>query len=305
MKYIYGPIPSRRLGKSLGVSPIPKKACNYACVYCQLGRTDKMTNVRKEYYPVEEILSELEEVLKTDVEFDAVSVVGEGEPTLYSDLEKLIDGIRRLTDKPVTVITNGALLDDPDVLRALFKADIVLPSLDAYDEETFRKINRPHGRLDFNRALEGLIDFSHKFPGQLWLEIMLIKDINDDEESLYKFRKLLKRIRYDHLYLNTPVRPPAESWVAPSTPERLEAAVKLLGGTAIGYLSPDPYQSGIADDYEAILSIIRRHPMNQHEVEDFLKKRKCPDPEVIFRRLHNDERLERIKYKGFVTFRLK
>lgn len=305
MKYIYGPIPSRRLGKSLGVSPIPKKACNYACVYCQLGRTDKMTNVRKEYYPVEEILSELEEVLKTDVEFDAVSVVGEGEPTLYSDLEKLIDGIRRLTDKPVTVITNGALLDDPDVLRALFKADIVLPSLDAYDEETFRKINRPHGRLDFNRALEGLIDFSHKFPGQLWLEIMLIKDINDDEESLYKFRKLLKRIRYDHLYLNTPVRPPAESWVAPSTPERLEAAVKLLGGTAIGYLSPDPYQSGIADDYEAILSIIRRHPMNQHEVEDFLKKRKCPDPEAIFRRLHNDERLERIKYKGFVTFRLK
>lgn len=304
MKHVYGPIPSRRLGKSLGVSPVPKKACNYACVYCQLGRTSRMTNARKSFYPVEEILSELKGVLNARVEIDVVSIVGEGEPTLYADLDELIAGIRGLTDKPVAVITNGALLGDEEVRRVLQKADIVLPSLDAYDEESFRKINRPHGSLDFERMFASLVAFSRSYGGQLWLEIMLMRGINDDSESLRKFRQLLNKIRYDRLYLNTPVRPPAEAWIQPSSPERLEEAGRVLGGMAIGYLSADSYHSEIVDDYEAVLSLIRRHPLNQHEVESFIKSRKG-NPEAVFRQLNADESVEKLEYKGYMTYRLK
>lgn len=288
----------------MGVSPVPKKACNYACVYCQLGRTSRMTNARKSFYPVEEILSELKAVLNARVEIDVVSIVGEGEPTLYADLDELLAGIRGLTDKPVAVITNGALLGDEEVRRVLQKADIVLPSLDAYDEESFRKINRPHGSLDFERMFASLVAFSRSYGGQLWLEIMLMRGINDDSESLRKFRQLLNKIRYDRLYLNTPVRPPAEAWIQPSSPERLEEAGRVLGGTAIGYLSADSYHSEIVDDYEAVLSLIRRHPLNQYEVESFIKSRKG-NPEAVFRQLNADESVEKLEYKGYMTYRLK
>jgi len=143
MKYVYGPVPSRRLGISLGISPIPKKTCNYSCIYCQLGRTDIMTNTRKMFFPVQKIMSEFNEVLKKRIFFDVITIVGEGEPTLYLGLGELISEIKGKTDKPVALITNGALLYDRDLRREAAKADIVLPTLDAYDEASFRKINRP------------------------------------------------------------------------------------------------------------------------------------------------------------------
>ena len=140
LKYIFGPVPSRRLGKSLGISPIPRKTCNYSCIYCQLGRTDKMTGERKEFFPLKDIINEFKEYLKESFDFDVITIVGEGEPTLYSKLGELIKEVKKITDKPVAVITNGALLSSKEVRDELMNADIVLPSIDGYNEETAKKL---------------------------------------------------------------------------------------------------------------------------------------------------------------------
>ena len=184
LKYIFGPVPSRRLGKSLGISPIPRKTCNYSCIYCQLGRTDKMTGERKEFFPLKDIINEFKEYLKESFDFDVVTIVGEGEPTLYSKLGELIKEVKKITDKPVAVITNGALLSSKEVRDELMNADIVLPSIDGYNEETAKKIDRPLGTIHFKDELEGLIEFSKEYKGQLLLEIMLISEINCDKNQL-------------------------------------------------------------------------------------------------------------------------
>ncbi len=304
MKYIYGPVPSRRLGISLGVSPIPKKTCNYSCIYCQLGRTDHMTNTRKMFFPVEDILAEFDEFLESKVKFDVVTIVGEGEPTLYLGLGELIREIQKRTDKPVAVITNGALFYDPDLRRELYDADIVLPTLDAYDEASFRKISRPHGTITFDMVDEGLKEFSKEYKGQFWIELMLMEGINDDDESLKKYSEALKKLRYDKLYINTPVRPPAESYVKALSHKKMNHVVDVLGGISIDLLESEGFRSEIKDDYEAIMSIIKRHPMNQYEIEGFLASRGSNIAEVLDR-LEKDSKVASISYKGYVTYRLK
>ncbi|MBO8158442.1 hypothetical protein [Thermosyntropha sp.] len=213
--------------------------------------------------------------------------------------------IHKRTDKPVAVITNGSLLYDPQVQAELSNADIVLPTLDAYDEVSFKKINRPHGSLKFLEVIKGLEDFSNKYKGQLWLETMLVKGINDDDESLKRFLEILNTIKYEKLYLNTPVRPPAEPDVRAVDHERMEYAAKFLGGISIDLLESQGFYSEIEDDYEAIFSIIRRHPMNQFEIESFLKARGKIDNQWIFSKLKNDNAVTVINYKGYDTYRLK
>lgn len=305
MKYIFGPVPSRRLGNSLGISPIPRKTCNYSCIYCQLGRTDKMIGDRREFFKLEEIIKEFKIYLKDPDKFDIITIVGEGEPTLYSKLGDLIKEIKSFTDKPVAVITNGALLHDSKVREELYEADIVLPSLDGYSQEIVKKIDRPLGYIQFEDELNGLIKFSHEYKGQLWLEIMLIDGINCDKKSIVSFKELLKKIKYDRLYLNTPVRPPAENYVKTVSQEDMEYAVHELGGISIDMLSSGSFFSEIADSYEAILSIIRRHPMNQFEVESFMNSRSEENIKNIFIKLENDSKINVIDYKGIKTYRLK
>lgn len=305
MKYVYGSVPSRRLGLSLGVSPIPEKTCNYSCIYCQLGRTPILNNTREMFFPVEDIIKEFEQTIANIPAFDIVTIVGEGEPTLYLGLGDLISEIKKRIEKPVAVITNGALLHDEKVRSELNKADIVLPSMDACDEDTFRRINRAHGTLDYQEVYEGLKIFSNEYKGQLWLEIMLIEGINDDEESLNKYAELLKDIKYDRLYLNTPIRPPAESHVKTVDSEKMLNAVEKLGGISIDLLKSLGFHSEIKDDYEAVLSIIRRHPMNQFEIEEFLKSRNCTEIDKVLNNLENNQKIDVINYKGFTTFRFK
>lgn len=304
-RYIYGPVPSRRLGISLGVSPIPKKTCNYSCIYCQLGRTDKMVYSREMYVRLVDILDEFEKTKDKVRDFDAVTIVGEGEPTLYLGLGKLIRGLKDRTDKPVAVITNGALLFDPDVREELMAADIVLPSADAWDEESFRKINRPIGLLNYREVRSGLMEFSKNYEGQLWLEIMLMKGINDSEETLQMYRELLKEIRYDRLYINTPVRPPSEDFVRYLDREDMERAEEILGGTSIDLLVSEGFQSIVEDDLEAVVGIIKRHPMNRFEVEGFLAKRGTVGSGPLLETLGSDARVETLRYKGIDTYRLK
>ena len=305
LKYIFGPVPSRRLGKSLGISPIPRKTCNYSCIYCQLGRTDKMIGERKEFFPLKDIINEFKDYLKESFDFDVVTIVGEGEPTLYSKLGELIKEVKKITDKPVAVITNGALLSSKEVRDELMNADILLPSIDGYNEDTAKKIDRPLGTIHFKDELEGLIEFSKEYKGQLLLEIMLISGINCDKNSIEHFKEILKKIKYDRVYLNTPVRPPAESFVKVISQEEMKYAVKELGGISIDMLSSGEFFSEIKDSYEAILNIIRRHPMNQFEINSFLESRKEKLEYNIFEKLESDEKINCILYKGIKTYRLK
>jgi wyosine [tRNA(Phe)-imidazoG37] synthetase (radical SAM superfamily) len=303
-KYIYGPVPSRRLGLSLGISPIPQKHCNYSCIYCQLGRTINLTNKREEYFELGDIIKEFKEYLKEELEFDVVTIVGEGEPTLYLRLGELIIELKKLTDKPIAVVTNGALLYDEELRRELMGADIVLPSLDAADEESFRKINRPYKKIEFEKMLEGFRIFSKDFKGQLWLETMLIKDVNDDTKSLLKLKKILDTIQYDRLYINSPVRPPAETFVEEPLSKNIEKAVDILGGISINQLVSEGFYSEVEDDYNAIISIIKRHPMNQFEIKSFLNFRGCEDISGVFERLKSDKGVDIINYKNYKTYRL-
>ena len=305
LKYVYGPIPSRRLGRSLGVSPIPKKTCNYSCIYCQLGRTNKMTNTRQEFFKLEDIVAEFKEYLKNSDAFDVVTVVGEGEPTLYSRLGELVKTLKSLTTKPVAVITNGALLNDKQVQKDLMEADIVLPSINAYNEELSKKIDRPYGLIKYNEILEGLIEFSHLYKGELWLEIMLLDGMNDDKNSIDEFKKILKKIKYSRVYLNTPVRPPAESYVNMVSKENMKYAVEQLHGISIDMLSSGSFYSEIDDHHEAVLSLCKRHPMNQFELRSFLASRNVENIEELIQEIENDEKINIIDYKGIKTYRLK
>ncbi len=304
-QFVYGPVPSRRMGLSLGISPIPKKVCNYSCVYCQLGRTRGMTNERRSFYQVEALVKEFRDYIKKGGVFDIVTLVGEGEPTLFADIHNLIKELKKNTAKPIAVITNGALLYEEEVKAGLKEADLVLPSLDAYDEETFRKINRPYGTIRFKDVFRGLKEFSHEYEGELWIETMLVKGINDSEEGLQKIKELLAEVSYDRLFINSPVRPPAEKWVEQSSEATMRKAGELLGGTLINVLASEGFASRVEDHYEAVLSIIGRHPMNQHEVRSFLNSRSCDNIEEIFKSLAQDDGVETVDYKGYKTFRLK
>lgn len=304
-KYIYGPVPSRRMGSSLGISPIPEKTCNYSCVYCQLGRTNKMTNEKKEFFPLEDIVSEMQEYKTNNTDIDVVTIVGEGEPTLYSRLGELIKETSKIFNKPVAVITNGALLYDENTRTALCKADIVLPSIDAYNNEIFRKVDRPIGTLDFKKISEGLISFSKQFQGELMLEIMLLDGINNSKNDIKNFKEYISKINYDKLYINTPVRPPAESNISVASEESIKYAVEELNGISIDMLASGNFYSDIDNPFDAVMSIISRHPMSEFELDSFLNSRNLSSTEKnnLYSLLEKTSKVNVINYKGYKTYR--
>lgn len=282
MKYVFGPVPSRRLGQSLGIDPIPQKTCNWNCVYCQLGRSTPMTNERREYIPCEAILAEVDEALCSHVpgEIDWVTFVGSGEPTLHSGLGEMIRGVKAQTSIPVAVITNGALAYLPEVRADLSLADVVLPTLDAGSEGLYRKINRPWPELTFERLINGLLAFRAEYKGMFWVEVMLVRGLNDGETALRELASVLDRIKPDQVHLSLPVRPPAENWVQPADEEGLLRAQVILGEVA-QVLSPAQGEfdlRGCEDVGEAILSTIMRHPMREDEL--FASLQRWPDEEV-------------------------
>ena len=259
---IYGPIPSRRLGKSLGISPIPKKTCNYGCVYCMLDKITNMINTPQMFYPVATIIDQLKNVLETGIEVDVISIVGDGEPTLYAGLGELIDEIRIVTTKPIALITNGATLDNPDVYQACLKTDIILPSVNGYDVTTFKKINRPHKNINFQSITQALVKFTHEYKGECWLELMLMEGINDSTEDLLKYKEFYKQFKYDRLYINTPIRIPTEDYVKPVSHAKMIEAMEILCALGIEDSYNHSFVSSIPDNIEAIHSLIQRHPMN-------------------------------------------
>lgn len=276
MRHVFGPVPSRRLGHSLGIDTIPLKTCNWNCVYCQLGRTVPVTNERREYFPRQDILAEARQALVAPrpEEIDWVTFVGSGEPTLHSGIGWLIREVKGVSDKPVAVITNGALLYLADVREDLAAADAVLPSLDAGESELYRKINRPHPETTFNCLLQGLIEFRRVFQGKLWVEVMLVRGLNDTEETLLGIARALERIGPDAIQINLPTRPPAEAWVEPPDEEGLRRAVAALGGLAeVVRPAEGSFDLGGHESLvDAVVAIIRRHPMCEAELEQALAR---------------------------------
>ncbi|MFX0024635.1 MAG: radical SAM protein [Candidatus Hermodarchaeota archaeon] len=268
MKFIYGPVPSRRLGTSLGIDPIPSKTCNYQCIYCQLGRTTNFTNIRSNYFPKDQIIAELENAIELhEKSIDYITFVGSGEPTLYKDLKDLILKVKELSTKPICVITNGSLLDQKEVQDALMISDTVLPSLDAGDEYSFIKINRPHPSLQFKNIIQGLRDFSEIFEGKIWIEIMLINGINDSKEELLKIKDKIDVINPDRIDINVPIRPPMEKWV--KIPDK--NILSILNEIFIEYSNINFPEEGKFNIYSSnfedeLISILKRHPMRQDQI---------------------------------------
>lgn len=270
MKYVFGPVPSRRLGKSLGIDPIPLKTCNWNCVYCQLGRTQPLTNIRCEYTLRSEILAELEHVLQESQphEIDWVTFVGSGEPTLHIGLGWMIQQAKEMTSLPVAVITNGALLYLPEIRDELMGADAVMPSLDAGNSQLYKQINRPWPKLTFQRHVDGLISFRKVYSGKYWVEVMLIQGLNDTAEALAEIAVLLKQIQPDQVHINLPIRPPAESWVYPTSEASTTRASTILGKVAI--IVPSSQGSLGIKQYdelaESLVGILTRHPMQEDDL---------------------------------------
>ncbi|MBC7248866.1 MAG: radical SAM protein [Anaerolineae bacterium] len=302
MAYVYGPVPSRRLGQSLGVDPIPFKTCNYNCVYCQLGRTSPVTNERRDFFPPEDILTQVRVALERHRpgEIDYITFVGQGEPTLCASLGWLIRQVKAMTDIPVAVITNGALLCQADVRDELTAADVVMPTLDAADQTTFRRINRPWPRFRITEIIEGMAVFREMFHGQFWMEVMLVKGLNDDEPTLLSIRDALARIGPDRIQINVPIRPPAEHWVEVPDDEAIVQATAILGEAAEVVA---PYEgtfdlSGFTDVTEAVLEVIRRHPMREARLVETLDHFAPGKVQSTLARLESSGQVQRHVYRG-------
>jgi len=222
MKYIFGPVPSRRLGISLGVDVIPLKTCTFDCVYCQLGVTKNKTVDRQAFVSKANVLNELKEIIDKEANrIDFVTFSGSGEPTLNSEIGEMIEQVKAFTNIPIAVLTNGSLLYRYDVRKDLCKADLVVPSFDAITEDTFLRVNRPHKSINLGMIIEGLRIFSQEFQGKIWLEIMLVKNVNDDIDELKCLADQLMDVNLNKIHLNTVIRPPAEEFALSLTREEL------------------------------------------------------------------------------------
>lgn len=322
MKYVFGPVPSRRLGRSLGIDPTPPssqyahpamtidtrpdvtKFCNWNCVYCQLGRTRPFTTSRSSFFPPEAMFAELRETLntKSPEKIDWITFVGSGEPTLNRELGTMLRGVKAMTDIPVAVITNGSLLSQQEVREELSVADAVLPTLDAGSEILFRRINRPHPDFSFNRHIEGLVAFRAEYKGSFWLELMLIAGINDDKSSLRDIATAIRRIAPDQVHIILPTRPPAESWVRPADEEGILRTCAILGEVA-PVIHPDAGYGDFAlcagdDPLEAAASILARHPMSDKQLHHALSLWGFADPTEAIRRLADSGKAVEVRRFG-------
>ncbi len=281
MSHVFGPVPSRRLGASLGIDPLPFKTCNWNCAYCQLGRTTPLCTERRELVRDEVVLSELDDALAVHGAGRArwVTFSGSGEPTLHAGLGRLIRAVKASTRIPVAVLTNGSLLHRADVRDDLLAADAVMPTIDAGSEEVHRRLNRPAAGLTWAEHVRGLEEFRRAYAGRLWIEVMLVAGVNDDEVALDDIARTLERIDPDEVHVNRPVRPPAEDWVHPADDEAVSRAARRFGDVARVVAAGLPRVASVHTDVRAgVLGILARHPMELAELTDALR---CWNPSEV------------------------
>lgn len=233
MKYIYGPVKSRRLGSSLGITLTPHKICSFNCVYCQLGQAGEKTAKRGEYVSIQELIKELRSWFEnngpTAKELNYITLSGAGEPTLNIKIGELIGEIKKITAIPVAVITNASLLNSTLVRQALSGADLIVPSLDAATAEVFLKVNQPKEEIKIEDVISGLIELKKEFRGKVWLEVMLVKGINDDLAHIRKLKDIVDKIGPDKIHLNSPVRIAAAKEILAVDKKKLEKIKEILG----------------------------------------------------------------------------
>lgn len=267
-RFVYGPVASRRLGFSLGVDIIPFKTCSLDCVYCQLGPTRRTTVRRRSFFPVRSILAQVRAALRSGQRIDAVTFSGSGEPTLNKDIGRLIRAIKRTTSVPVVVLTNGTLLSRRDVRRDLAAADVVVPSLDAASAGLFRRVNRPHASLALDRVVDGLARFRDEYAGEIRLEIMLVKGVNDSPAAIAALKAAVARIRPDRIELNTVARPPAESRAEPLDLAGLRKVQAALGPRSeiVASAARRKQAPGAGALERSILATVRRRPQTVPDI---------------------------------------
>jgi wyosine [tRNA(Phe)-imidazoG37] synthetase (radical SAM superfamily) len=273
--HIFGPVHSRRLGRSLGIDLVPYKVCSFDCVYCECGETTRELLQRKEFFPTREVLIELEEYLSRSPKLDFVTFSGSGEPTLSLSIGFVIDYLKnQFPDYRVAVLTNGSLLWKEEVRQDLLQADVVLPTLSSASDETFRRIHRPAFGLTIDRIISGIEQFRKEYRGQIWLEIFIIPGINTTDSELEGLRGAIQRINPDKVQLNTLDRPGTEDWVRPASPEELDRIRDLLGLSGIEFIEPVSFgilqETTMTSDWahavKVVHDLLRRRPSTLEDI---------------------------------------
>ncbi len=300
-KHIFGPVPSRRLGVSLGVDLVPHKTCTLNCVYCECGQTDNLTLQRNEYIPFNRIKAELHSYLSQDPALDFITFSGSGEPTLYKGMDKVIGFIRSAYPKyKVALLTNGILLYQPRVSAQVFDLDLVKVSLDAASEKIFSQINRPHKGLKLSEILDGLISFRKKFVKQFWVEVFMVPGLNTSDVELKEIKQVIRKIHPDRIQVNTLDRPGTESWVKPlEKKELMDIATYLYDAEIIAEFDLENHGQVYIDNlYERLLATIKRRPCTAEDISQLLGVQVKEVHRYLFNLLENGEIAKREMPRG-------
>lgn len=300
--HVYGPVPSRRLGRSLGVDVIPPKLCTLDCLFCELGPTDKRGLQRREYVSPFEVTAAIREALERNA-VDTISFSGSGEPTLNSSLGIMIHAVKAITSVPVAVLTNGTLFFLEEVRSDLMAADIVLPSLHAARTPAFNAVTRPHPFLRLNTIIDGLRRFRRQYRGELWLEIVLLRGINDSDDEILALREAVEVIGPDRVQLNTVVRPPASPRALPVPWERL-VEIRTLFGDGCEIIAPREIVQAGTDgmDADGLVETLRRRPLSAREIAGLVGK-SVPIVAAWLEVLVRERRIESFRYQDTEFFR--
>ncbi len=272
--HLFGPVPSRRLGVSLGIDLIPFKTCSLDCVYCECGKTTVLTRERKEYVQTAEVLEELKKYLDTKPELDYITFSGSGEPTLHSKIGEIVDFIKN--NYPIyklALLTNGTLFTDRSLIEDVKNVDLIIPSLDSVSEEVFHKINRPYKDLSITDIVNSLIELRQINNGQFWLEVFIIPGINDTNEEIQLLKKAIEKIKPDKIQLNTLDRPGTENWVKPASREKLIQISNILGDKAEiikTFKSRKKVKSYKEETKDKIIDILKRRPCTEKDLARIL-----------------------------------
>ncbi|NLA73962.1 MAG: radical SAM protein [Deltaproteobacteria bacterium] len=291
MSHIFGPVPSRRLGLSLGIDLVPCKRCSYNCIYCEVGKTTDLTTEPLSFIDIPETIKELEEII-SNTPPDIITLAGSGEPTLNLDMGSLISSIKRVTKIPLALLTNGSLLFREEIRERCRGLDIILPTLSSVFKKTYEKIHRPHPDLDPEKIIYGLREMRREFKKEYYLEVILLKGINDSEEELSGLKKVIMDIGPDRVQLNTVVRPPAEAGALPLSRERLEEIKRYFGGnTEIIAPSTVKARGKISDSgAERIYEMVRRRPVTINDISSALN----------FSLAETEQMIKGLKIKGLI-----
>jgi len=304
---VFGPVPSRRLGLSLGVDVTTFKHCSYDCIYCQLGRTTVQATERIGFFDPESIADELSGVLSSRGKVDYITFSGSGEPTLYSGLGRLAGYIKEMTDIPVAVLTNGSLLWREDVAQDLSAVDFVMPTIAAGDAGIFKFIHRPPPELTFDRVVQGISDFRQGFGGEVWLEVFLLGGINSVYADVRNIRDICNEINPAKIQLNTTTRPPAEDFAFPVKRETMIELRDYFGPRAeiiSARTSYDTAGGGVAATTEDIAGMLRRRPCTAADIADSLGLKQI-EVQKHLEKIHAGYRLREEKRDGSVYYYLR